>query len=79
MCPLGYKAADETNFTLGLLSSLNTACEPCAPGEFGIDPSRLKCSICTPGYVCLGGTSSATPIDPVLDRGYVCPKGFFLV
>lgn len=75
MCPLGYKAVDETNFTLGLLGDFATACEPCAPGEYGTDPARLNCEICAPGYVCEGATSSSTPTDPDLDNGYVCPTG----
>jgi hypothetical protein len=75
MCPLGERAVEETNFTFGLLGAVETACEPCEPGYFGIDPARLSCSLCLPGYVCLGGTSSATPKSALIDKGYECPRG----
>lgn len=61
-----------------MLQSSSTACEACEPGYFGIDPSRLSCALCLPGYVCVGATSSATPQDLDTDGGYICPRGMFL-
>ena len=75
-CALGHKAVDESNFTLEVLHSEQTACEACSPGEYGIDADRLVCEICTPGYVCLGATTSATPTSEI-ERGYICPKGSY--
>ena len=61
MCPAGSRAVSETNFTLGLLNSLASACEFCDPGTYGDDPARLVCETCLPGYVCLGNTTTAHP------------------
>lgn len=30
-----------------------------------------------PGYVCLGRTSTSTPLDAKLDGGYICPTGYY--
>lgn len=42
---------------------------PCPPGQYGSDPLRLTCSPCEPGYVCLGGTTTATPTDVATQKG----------
>jgi hypothetical protein len=41
----------------------------CPPGQVGVDPFRLQCELCEPGYVCLGGTTTSTPTDVTLHRG----------
>lgn len=32
---------------------------------------------CTPGYVCLGKTSSATPLSIADQGGFICPVGYY--
>ena len=76
-CPLGYKGVDVVNHTLSLLGALDTACEPCLPGLYGNDPERLQCDSCTPGYVCVGATTSNVPTDQFSQRGYQCPAGYY--
>jgi len=34
-----------------------------------------QCLDCTPGYVCLGATSSKTPNNIDTEKGYKCPTG----
>ena len=76
LCSLGYKAVDESNFTLAILNEEEKACEACPPGEYGDADDRLSCFTCTPGYVCLGATTTSTPtVDE--HRGYICPKGAY--
>ena len=36
-----------------------------------------NCLPCTQGYVCLGQTTSAKPLSPVSDGGYICPAGYY--
>ena len=31
---------------------------------------------CNPGYICLEGAMSPTPIDKAIDHGYMCPVGY---
>ncbi len=77
MCPLGYQAVPETNFTRSLLSSVSSACVACEPGFYGSDPARLECGVCPPGYVCLGATTKEHPVSVQEDRGYLCPRGHY--
>ena len=35
------------------------------------------CFDCTPGYVCLGNTSTSTPLDKNTENGYLCPAGYY--
>jgi hypothetical protein len=77
LCDAGYKAVDESNFTLRLLASNTTACQACLPGEYGDDPARLTCSVCPSGYVCQGATTKEHPTDIAEDKGYICPKGSY--
>eukprot|EP01029_Cantina_marsupialis_P004430 TRINITY_DN14448_c0_g1_i4.p1 TRINITY_DN14448_c0_g1~~TRINITY_DN14448_c0_g1_i4.p1 ORF type:complete len:2721 (+),score=1122.55 TRINITY_DN14448_c0_g1_i4:133-8163(+) len=74
-CPLGTRAYPDT--TAATRGSLETACESCPKGMYGVDEDRLVCETCPAGYVCLGGTSSATPTDVVADKGYACPTGYY--
>jgi hypothetical protein len=76
-CPLGYKASQLVNDTHQVLYSLQTACEACAPGYYGDDSQRLECYPGTPGYVFLGATTSATPLNRTTERGYKCPAGSY--
>lgn len=73
-CPLGYVGRADANNTL---TSIGDACEVCPPGTTGTDPVRLECIECLPGYVCLGATTSATPTDRFIEKGYVCPPGSY--
>ena len=73
-CPLGYHGAPDSNNTYG---SIAEACEECPPGTHGTAPNRIGCDQCSPGYVCLGATSSATPLSRVADNGYKCPAGHY--
>lgn len=47
----------------------------CPPGTFAAGTNGKQCYPCTPGYVCLGHTQSATPQSPDIDGGYPCPAG----
>ena len=73
-CPLGYRGAPDSNNTYG---SIADACEECPAGKYGASPDRLSCDRCTPGYVCLGATTSATPASRATDNGYECPAGHY--
>jgi hypothetical protein len=77
LCPLGYRYTKEASVTLSVLSSLESACTACPAGTYGSDPNRLNCSVCTAGYVCLGGTTSATPTNSSSEQGYECPEGYY--
>jgi hypothetical protein len=35
------------------------------------------CDLCTAGYVCTGGTITATPTNSTGDGGYICPAGSY--
>lgn len=76
-CPLGYRAVRTPNDTLSVLDSLENACVECPPGHYGSDPDRLVCSIGTPGYYFLGGTTSPTPRNETVQRGGICPVGHY--
>lgn len=32
---------------------------------------------CTQGYFCVGGTTTATPLNISADKGAICPAGYF--
>jgi len=53
-------------------------CQECPPGKYCdvIGAKELKDPPnCAAGYVCLGGSYTATPTDGTI--GYKCPKGFY--
>ena len=53
-------------------------CTLCTPGFYSYyHDSILECMPCTAGYVCLGGTTTATPIDVNTDKGQKCPAGHY--
>ena len=72
LCPLGTYY----NPTSADLST-DAVCTRCPAGTHGTHPQRLSCLACTPGYVCTGGTNSATPTNATLEGGYVCPIGHY--
>ena len=74
-CPPGTFTRDDTSNDTR--TSFDMACEFCPPGEFTDQSGQPECELCTPGFVCLGGTSSATPNNRETDRGYRCPKGHY--
>lgn len=74
-CPLGFKAATSSNASFISLDSVANACTPCDPGYYGNDEARLHCFAGLPGYVYLGGTKVAKPVNITTDRGYMCGAG----
>ncbi|KAL6471031.1 hypothetical protein MHYP_G00196810 [Metynnis hypsauchen] len=85
MCPPGHYCPVGTGYPLpcppGTLSSspglsLVEQCQPCPPGHFCEQPAMAHPSdafLCDAGYVCLGGSRSARPVDGL--EGYLCPSG----
>ncbi len=74
-CPRGYRTvADSSNVTR---TSLALACRECGPGTFSDEVGSSSCTECPAGFVCVGGTTSATPQSLDADNGYVCPVGHF--
>ncbi|KAL7831753.1 hypothetical protein AOLI_G00293010 [Acnodon oligacanthus] len=85
MCPPGHYCPVGTGYPLpcppGTLSSspglsLVEQCQPCPPGHFCEQPAMAHTSdafLCDAGYVCLGGSRSARPVDGL--EGYLCPSG----
>ena len=53
----------------------DVACQLCPAGSYSDRPGQASCSPCSPGFVCLGGTPTATPTDPDLHNGYICREG----
>ncbi|CUE73353.1 membrane-associated protein, putative [Bodo saltans] len=71
LCPNGYVSRNDTASRV----DLEEACETCPPGTFSTN--TLFCELCTAGYVCTGGTNTATPTDQARDGGYICPIGYY--
>jgi len=76
LCPAGFVAASPESGSL-IRSSKDNACKPCAAGSHGGDPARLVCQTCSPGHVCLEAATTSTPLDEIVDRGYICPVGHY--
>lgn len=71
-CPDGmYGSGNINNY------SVETGCKACGRGLYSTRESPNDCRDCPAGYVCLGGTSSATPQDAEEDGGYECPEGHY--
>lgn len=57
-------------------SNQSISCISCGRGQYSIlESGPGVCYDCTPGYVCLGNTSSSTPFNAVSDGGYMCNTG----
>jgi len=70
-CPNGsYGSGSAFNF------DEESGCKECGRGLYSED-DPTTCMDCTPGYVCVGKTSSATPVDLDTQGGYKCPTGFY--
>jgi len=54
-----------------------SGCIGCGRGMYSTEYSDGNCFDCTPGYVCLGETSTATPTIERDHKGYECPKGHY--
>jgi hypothetical protein len=81
-CPQG--SADHIICPSGTMGTNNmnnfdqmAGCAACGPGFYSetSEGGELSCLPCTPGYVCLGGTSSSKPVDEVTEFGYECKFG----
>jgi len=75
VCPPGTVQRATTSAAGRVAFALS--CRVCPPGTFSEASDGLECKPCTPGYVCLGGTRSATPTNASTDAGFPCPPGFF--
>lgn len=72
-CPSG-------SFGTGVSENHNVtiACQSCGRGMYSSqDTGSGLCFDCTPGYVCLGSTNSATPTVKERDNGFMCPPGHY--
>jgi hypothetical protein len=75
-CPGGtYGSGNPQNY------DEESACLECGRGLYAVqnedNPAEQKCEDCTPGYVCVGRTSKATPINVSAHGGYKCPTGHY--
>lgn len=71
-CPDGtYGSGNVNNF------DVDSACNSCGRGLYSTQDNPNTCLDCTPGYVCLGRTSSATPLSEPIQKGYKCPLGYY--
>lgn len=69
-CPPGtYGSGNRDNFDVA------SGCLKCGRGLFSTLDAPGQCLDCTPGYVCLGQTSSKTPKNIATENGYKCPVG----
>lgn len=73
ICPLGWASRNDTV----VRSTLQNSCFPCPPGHYGNDESRRYCGVCHAGYVCLSAATDPEPTNVTLQRGYICPKGYY--
>jgi len=71
-CPKGMYNVSTNDRT-----SQEANCAFCPAGTYSIDPDNPVCEPCTPGYVCLQGTNTATPTNVTRDKGYMCGPGQF--
>jgi len=70
-CPNGsYGSGSAENFDEA------SGCRPCGRGLYSED-DPTQCTPCTPGFVCVGQTSSSRPSSNETDNGYECPTGSY--
>ncbi len=70
-CPSGsFGSSDPRNF------DIDSSCTTCDAGQYS-SIGMNSCQKCTTGYVCLGNTTSAKPLDIVKENGYICPRGYY--
>eukprot|EP00347_Sterkiella_histriomuscorum_P024400 403331247 len=79
-CPAGSSApvvCPGGTFGSGNSNNVNqtVSCDTCGRGQYSLKSQLGLCLDCTPGYVCLGSTNSATPQTIELNNGYECPPG----
>jgi hypothetical protein len=55
---------------------LTVDCPACPAGTFSARAGSWNCSTCEAGYICLGKSQTATPVNST-DTGYPCPVGAF--
>lgn len=82
-CPPGSAApikCPSGSFGTGIAenTNINVACSWCGRGLYSSDKTGAGiCFDCTPGYVCLGNTTSSMPTSIANDKGYICPAGYY--
>ncbi len=86
-CPFGHFCPNGTRYDMehpcpnGTYSSQSQlgddiSCTPCPEGWYcGEEGLTTPSGLCAPGYVCLGGADTPTPMDGV--TGNICPPGTF--
>ena len=72
LCPDGTYGSGNVNNV-----DVDSACISCGRGLYSTQDNPNECLNCPAGYVCLGRTSSETPINVSADRGYRCPLGHY--
>lgn len=72
LCPDGTYGSGNVNNV-----DVDSACISCGRGLYSTQDNPNECLNCPGGYVCLGRTSSETPINVSADRGYRCPLGSY--
>jgi hypothetical protein len=75
VCPAG--TVQQPASTPGGRTSFTRACKVCPAGTYSDASDGLDCKLCTAGYVCLGGTTSAAPANSSTEKGYPCPAGHY--
>ena len=73
ICPSG---------TVGSYNSNNTnvlqGCIQCTPGYYSNNNNgSMECHPCAAGYVCIGGSTTPTPVDLAKEGGQECPEGYY--
>jgi hypothetical protein len=71
-CPPGYYGSGNTNNF-----DVASGCQACGRGLYSELATPNACLDCTPGYVCLGATSSRNPFSLEDQNGYMCPLGHY--
>ena len=51
-------------------------CEDCPPGQYATS-DNIYCDTCSPGYICLGKSTTPTPTSIEEERGYACSAGYY--